>query len=250
MTGILRRAREEAAAEWRLGAMAAALLFAFPLVGAMADVTLAQLDRSAMISVAREDSLIEWMQLTAFATASIFALLLSRRLARAGARRAAVAYLLFGLGCLFVTGEELDWGQRLLGYATPERLLEINESQITSAHNIRGVSGLFIAAQLGAGLCGSVGAWIVNWRFPGAGRLFVPPLFLTSSFLVVLVWRGIGPIVPNENLYSVIYGEWAELCLGYGLALLAALNWRRLDPSRPLAGRGDPVRVEDRLDVA
>ena len=44
-------------------------------------------------------------------------------------------YLLGAALCGFVGGEEIDWGQRLLGYATPGWFVEINHRDTANFHN-------------------------------------------------------------------------------------------------------------------
>ena len=43
---------------------------------------------------------------------------------------------LVALGCLYFAGEELSWGQHLLGWQTPEPMQAINDQQETNIHNI------------------------------------------------------------------------------------------------------------------
>lgn len=43
--------------------------------------------------------------------------------------------VLVTLGCVYITGEELSWGQQLLGWATPESLMAVNDQGETNLHN-------------------------------------------------------------------------------------------------------------------
>ena len=52
-------------------------------------------------------------------------------------------YILVGLGFLFVAGEELSWGQHILGFATPDFLRGINYHQETNIHNTHIAVALF-----------------------------------------------------------------------------------------------------------
>ena len=74
-----------------------------------------------------EDSVLKWPQFVGFAGASILAFACAWRLRRAGLPLLALAYFVFGIGCFFVAGEEIAWGQRIFGFETPETLEEINE---------------------------------------------------------------------------------------------------------------------------
>ena len=51
-----------------------------------------------------------------------------------GVERAIFAFV--ALGCFFVAGEELSWGQWIFGWGTPEALAAVNLQNETNAHNL------------------------------------------------------------------------------------------------------------------
>ena len=214
-------------------------LFTLPLLGALV-VALTRVDDGLFSFLTSEDSLLEWLQFAAFATASLFGLLLARALLRAGRLLPAAAYLLFAFGCFFSGGEEIAWGQRLLGLETPEDLARINDQGEITAHNISTALTVFNTLMLVVGLYGAV-AWAMRTR---AGRhvrtfdLFVPPFFLAPAFFVLFAYRLIRFTVLPEPVHTVVVlGEWPEFCLAFALAAFALLGWRRarLPSGAPLA---------------
>lgn len=44
--------------------------------------------------------------------------------------------LVMTLGCFYLAGEEVSWGQHLIGWQTPEELKQINDQRETNIHNI------------------------------------------------------------------------------------------------------------------
>ena len=52
-------------------------------------------------------------------------------------------YVLGALAFAFATGEEISWGQRIFGFATPDYLRAINTQNEFTLHNIGGISGVF-----------------------------------------------------------------------------------------------------------
>lgn len=58
--------------------------------------------------------------------------------ARLPQRWLAAWFALCGLGCLYLAGEELSWGQHLFGWQTPEWLQSLNDQNETNLHNISG----------------------------------------------------------------------------------------------------------------
>ena len=45
------------------------------------------------------------------------------------------AYILGGMAMVFAAGEEISWGQRILGFATPDFLTPLNVQQEFTVHN-------------------------------------------------------------------------------------------------------------------
>jgi hypothetical protein len=82
-----------------------------------------ELYRDAM----QEDRFIEWLTVFAFGAAA--ALTLTRAVRRA-------FDVLVGLFFLFVAGEEMSWGQRVLGLTPPSYFLEHNVQQEMNLHNL------------------------------------------------------------------------------------------------------------------
>ena len=82
-----------------------------------------------------EDSWMEYLTAVWFlaAGATLFA---AARLG-GGSKFARSMYILAGIGLVFVAGEEISWGQRIIVFATPDYLLDINIQKEFSVHNIR-----------------------------------------------------------------------------------------------------------------
>jgi hypothetical protein len=220
------------AARWSIAPILAEVLFVLPLVGSVG-IVLLRADSRAYRFVTDEDSVLEWPQFVGFAAASVLACLCAWRLHRSGRSTLAAAYLAFGIGCFFVAGEEIAWGQRIVGYGTPERLEEINEQKETTVHNIDLVQHVTNVTYLLAGLYGSIGAWIVRgkglWRRSGLVDLLLPPIFLTMAFFVMFGYKALRfAFFPESGFTVTRAGEWAEFCLALGFSVFALLQWRRL----------------------
>jgi hypothetical protein len=225
-----RSLREEASERWFVGAGLAEALFVLPFVGVIA-IVLARAHKPLFRFLTDEDSLLEWAQFAGFAAASIFALVCAWRFRKTGRPLLALVYLAFGLGCFFIAGEEIAWGQRIFGFETPEGLEELNEQEEVTVHNIDVVQQFTNGVYLLAGLYGSIGAWIVRWRKRPTELVdvLVPPLFLTGAFFVMFGYKSLRLVFFRESGFTVTRaGEWAELCLAFGFAAFAILVLRRL----------------------
>lgn len=221
------------ARHWLIDPRLAALIFLVPIAGVAAMAFLAVVSRRGFLFLVTEDRPLEWSQFAFWAGASLFAALVTWRLVRSRRWWYAGAYAVLALGCFASAGEEISWAQRVLGLETPEALRESNEQEEITLHNLASVNVAFRIIMVFAGLYGSVLAWLlratVSDRYEELLDLYVPPLFLTSSFAVLAVYRlarfafftDPGPMISG-------FGEWPETSLALGLMLFAALNWHRL----------------------
>lgn len=242
LLGPIRTEFRQESSRWGVSPAVAEALLLLPVLGTVA-IVLVRADKSLFRLVTDEDSVLEWPQFFGFVVASLFALVCAWRLQRAGRPSVALAYLVFAIGCFVVAGEEIAWGQRILGYGTPESLREINEQDEATLHNINSVQHLTNVVYLLAGLYGSLCAWFVRWRASNRSTdlvdLLMPPLFLTGLFFAMFGYKFVRFAFFPESGFSVTRaGEWAEFCLALGFALFAVLQSLRL--RRLAAGEGSP----------
>jgi hypothetical protein len=186
-----------------------------------------------------EDSLLEWLQFACILAASLLFALLSVRLFRGGRRGVGLLYLLLTLGAFFIAGEEISWGQRILGIRTPEALEAINAQQEISVHNIFGFHQLFIYATVLGGMYGIVGP-LVRLAFSAdrprsrLSYLLIPPLCLIPAFFMPFGYRLSRLLIqpelyfPDKVFIITEFSELTELCMYFALLVFAWLNLRRL----------------------
>jgi hypothetical protein len=189
-----------------------------------------------------EDHLLEWAQFACWAAAAPAAGVVGATLARRRRWVLTCAWLVLTVGCVGAAGEEISWGQRVIGFETPESLVDANEQNEVTLHNLSSAHAMFRISMLVVGLYGSVGAIAVRWwsrraTSPWADLLFPPP-FLTSAFLVLALYRGARILLlPEPGPRVSGYGEWPETCLALGVVAFTVLVWRsgRADAATPSA---------------
>ncbi len=220
----------ESAEKWRLSTRVAAWIFWIPLIGAAA-MALARLHKDTFKLFLREDGILEWGQFVCFVVACLAGAAVARCRLRAGHPWQAAAFAIFALGMLFAAGEEVSWGQRILGLETPEYFRSINKQNEIGLHNVGPTLGVIKLVML-AGSFLAASAWLVNGKLrvqrfaDRADYLFIPPFFLSSSFLVVFAYQLARHTVwPASGFTVTRYGEWSESCLAFGLAAFAVLNY-------------------------
>lgn len=194
------------------------LLVAVELI-AVALVVLAYANEDAWAALAQEDGIVEWATFVAFALAAGWLVVVVRR--RSASWWFKGACFLLAAFCLVVAGEEISWGQRLLGFKPPDVFLERNFQQELNLHNVlmdeRGLGfaleskHLVIAIALGFGV---VWPLLVRTRRLAVFAPLAPPLALAPLAIA---------IAAIELSYPVdLTGEGAELVTGL-LFLASAL---------------------------
>ncbi len=192
----------------------------------------------------QEDAWAEWCTVFVFAGAAALHVLRIIRPAPAPIdgwlpKLAVVAVAAF---CLFVAGEEISWGQRLIGFAPPEIFLEENFQQELNVHNLltnRTVAGFsldsrFMVALVAIAFGGALPAlhrWAKLGPLSPAIAAIAPPAALLPWFLAVAFVELSYP--------ADLVGEACELGLGL-LFLIAAVTARfpaALFEAAPLPGR-------------
>ena len=190
-----------------------------------------------------EDRLIEWITFTGFFGAALVTWSAARK-----AGRLAFVYLL-GLGFFFFVcaGEEISWGQRIFGFATPDSVKAINEQEEFNLHNLQQewISPLGIVSMIMIAF-GVVVPLVTRNRLPGFFPVVaVVPVFFAAELLTT-VRKLLKPSLVarfGEETAMVVRLDTAEFKeMVWGVAcLLAALSlrraWNRLptlpsDPSR------------------
>ncbi|MBT0767423.1 hypothetical protein KIH74_00720 [Kineosporia sp. J2-2] len=221
-------------------------LFWLPLVSLAALLAAAVIFRPAYDKMLEEDFPVEWGQFACCVFVSVVAGMTVPQAVRN--RQWALAGLLLTavLGWFFLAGEEISWGQRVFGIATPDGF-EGNHQAETNLHNFdtgfdperlfENLQLLISLAMLGLALYGRLGR-----PRPGSFlRIVSPPLFTVPLFLSLPGYRVFRLFVPGEVNFAVRLQEWAEFCEYAGLTVAVVCvylavrpaprrDWRRLLP--------------------
>jgi hypothetical protein len=212
------------------------LLIAPFVVGALIAATV--VSRPVYHFLMDEDHVVEWTQFFVILAASVVFLVTGIRAARIGRRRLAVLFFLVAAASFVVAGEEISWGQRLLGFATPESLENVNHQGEANIHNIGVLQRAFNVGELAVGLIGFALPllWLseplrgtLGWVDP----ILVPPLATVSLFFLPFAYRAFRALLlPEAGERITEYGEWPELTLYAGVLIVGWLLYRRLGRER------------------
>lgn len=170
----------------------------------VAMLLLARYSPEQYIKLVQEDRPIEWATVWLFGAAGIIHL-------RRAVRHRLFFDVLVAVFCLFVAGEEFSWGQRLLGYGSPQYFLANNYQQEVNLHNLPGSfikpKWFLIAALAGYGILLPIVARFVRLRglMTRVGATPPPPQLSPwfAAAIILLLWYPF-----------TLTGEWVESLAG------------------------------------
>ncbi|MDP8566382.1 hypothetical protein [Methylophilus aquaticus] len=191
----------------------------------------------------QEDGVLESIQLLCFLLTTYMSIRVSLHLLSMTRYMAGLLWGLFALACLFISMEEISWGQRFFEIQ-PAVDKTVNLQGETNLHNHKHLQIWFLFGYLLIGLVGSVGIKVfrqLHWLLPSPTLLwYFLPVFL--FYLHLLIGAGIASdygiqwLVPARSLLHpqlLLYKdqEVIEVLLGLGFFMHACfvyadLKWR------------------------
>jgi len=212
----------------------ALILIALTLIAALVIWRVAPLHFSNVF--AAEDQLVENATALGLFIAGLALLWRARGFARRGAHGAVVATLLYALIFVFAAGEEISWGQRIVGWGTPEFFAENNYQNETNLHNLMVGEHRLARSLFGSVLTAVLLLYLVVlplvYRRSGAiarlaDRLAIPVPRPRHGVIAILASVIVGAIdVPrNWEVYELVF------------ALLAVSIFARPQPPSGTPGR-------------
>jgi hypothetical protein len=220
-------------AEWGLSQRAARILLAVPFIIAIVGVAAVPV-RPLYRLLANEDGLAEWGQFISIALLILLYARIGYELWRRDHRWLGILYLAAMGAMIFIGGEEISWGQRIFGWATPAELEAVNNQGESNLHNVGSVLKVFNLVILGicaAAMVGPVLRWTV-WRAKArsiAGYALIPPLAVIPFFGFEFAYRSIRLLFLPAPRYTLTkYSEFGELSFYLGLVVVAVLLLRVL----------------------
>lgn len=175
---------------------------------------------SFLLEIAREDNIVEYVQFVALLVAVFFSAKVALKLIRGKKRALAIIFSCISVGLLFVSGDEISWGQRLFGIQTPPTIAQYNAQNELSWHNLVQVGNLPTYAYILIGLYGSF-SWLLQPLLKYSSvLLFIVPRQLFLYFFIPLLFQ-IRFIIGNH--YLGVWAEPTELILYIGTALYTFL---------------------------
>lgn len=169
----------------------------------------------------REDMIFEQLQFIFYLAAGILSgILMLKSFSQKKPKIVILFYLLFFSFLIFIAGEEISWGQRILDITTPENLAAINTQEETTLHNINVLNPFQYLMYMALSLILSF-SWILKNKFPKNIQEIFPSKYLVPFFLPIFIFY------LHINFLNGSYWEWqefTELLLSIGLLLFFLNN--------------------------
>ena len=179
---------------------------------------------SVLADLTVEDGVVEYLTAGAFLLAAVaFGIAGLRRTGRT------LWAIPLGLACFLVAGEEVSWGQRILGLGTPERLAEINVQGETNLHNIEGIHGMVralavvVLVTLFFVLPLLAERWTPLARLNGRVRFPLPPLSAALLILIGIAFMAVPRLLADEISFPL--DEVGELFVASAWLVYAYATW-------------------------
>ena len=177
------------------------------------------------LSLIQENSIIEYLQVMSYFLASIIAFLTARIFFRKKINLLAAAYFILAFLLLFVSFEEVSWGQFLFSISLPEFFIRNNAQGELTIHNLYFLQSKLSFIYILVGIYGAF-AWIINFFFLSPKKTnptrilnfiipewFLSPYFFSCFFIYFLFFF----IHPGEDTFLLWRDqEIAELLLSLG----------------------------------
>jgi hypothetical protein len=190
----------------------------------------------------------------------VLSALAARRFHRQHQIAITVTLILLCLGTFVLAGEEISWGQRVLGIATPAELADVNAQSEMNLHNVTvgfDVESMFRQISLLIAIVGTA-VPILTRRRPAVltgtyWKTISPPLFTAPLFAMMIGYRIFRIFDSGEISFVVRMQEWMEFCQYLGLVITVTviyLKGRAADePSHTAGHPGRPTLRAPRTGV-
>lgn len=145
-----------------------------------------------------------------------------------------ILFLLAAILCFLVAGEEISWGQRLLGLETPETIAETNLQDEITLHNHERIFGYVYRGYMIIGLVGST-AWIffrllknkLSKRLKTIFSNLIPGWYLSPYFAVAFFYNW-DRFYIRPRTGETLWEEPMELLLIMGITIFFVVKFIRV----------------------
>ena len=194
------------------------VIFILPLVAFLVLYLVSTWPFNIFKEIVKEDRLIEYAQFFVLLIGSIVSLKQSIRFFGQKQWLRAIFYVLAFMVLFFVAGDEISWGQRILGIETGAALQEVNRQGEITVHNLYAVEWLVIYAYVVLSALGVLAYWLTRLFKPlNKYTSLVPSWILCFYFALALLF-----FIQQLRVEGGIWHAWSEVA---ELSLYMGISW-------------------------
>lgn len=140
-------------------------------------------------------------------------------------------YLVFAVSLIFISMEEISWGQWFFHFETPEKWAEMNGQQETTLHNLNGMQGHSEILRILFGFGGIIGVALSKFKI---FKSISAPSVLISWFIIILCHAALDLIQDRISIsekydFAIVKtSEFIELLIAGSSFLYFWLNFRMI----------------------
>ena len=214
------------------------LVFLFPIIIFLIFLCIKIVSPNAYTHLIQEDSSMEYAQALFYFLSSMLSCLISAVSLKNKLALHGILYGVLTIGLLFISLEEISWGQRVFDIENPAYFEQHNVQNEVSFHNLDTVQPLLHNIYI---LLGAYGAFAWLFVLPLASRaklkchhifnFVVPDWFVSSYFIFVFLIYTLLEYIARP--YAGGFLVWrdqepVELLLSLGFFLFSLINYRKL----------------------
>jgi hypothetical protein len=171
------------------------------------------------LNMVLEDHFVENTQFFVILFASPLAVITARLLWSKN-RLLSTIYILLGLTSIFIAGDEISWGQRILHFQTPSNISVHNNQNEFTVHNLDEFAKYTWGGYLTLSIYGSF-SWLLFKTLPKKWKYYLsylsPPWFVSSFFILSFIYNLFSN--PTTPTYIREWSEPSELIMYGGIFL-------------------------------
>ena len=213
-------------------------IFLFSIIFFLVSLCVKLVSPSKYMLLIQEDSVIEYAQAFFYFLSSMLSFFVAVMFLKNKIALHGILYCILALGLLFVSLEEISWGQRIFDIANPDYFSQHNVQNEISFHNLQTVQPYLHKFYILTGAYGAF-AWLFVFPFASKRKMrcrhivnyVVPDWFLSSYFFFVFLIYVLFDFItkPSPGGFLVWRDqEPLELLLSLGFLLFVSTNYIKL----------------------
>ncbi len=207
---------DDGAKAWNISRGMLLFICSLPFIVAMSGFVTALFGKAAYKWFTGEDRFAENLQIVFWVISFILSLIVVNNKSLDKNKSYAILYGILCVGIAFIIGEEVSWGQRFFGWATPESMKIINKQDETNIHNIHGIGTSIKWLHLVIGTYGTFMPLIVLkskvlQRIRPHLSMLVPHYTLLPFFFLPFIWRMYRNFFKAPKKYYFAISEYSEV---------------------------------------